>query len=116
MALATIEKPSAPRSATTGAPMMKAFIYKAVGEKALERRPKPQIATPTDAIVKITKTTICGTDLHILKGDLPGCKPGRILGHEGVGIVDQVGSAVTVFKPGDHVLISCVSACGKCVY
>jgi alcohol dehydrogenase len=115
MVLATIEKPPA-RAQSTGAPMMKAFVYKAVGEKALEQRPRPQIAAPTDAIVRITKTTICGTDLHILKGDLPGCKPGRILGHEGVGIVDQVGSAVTVFKPGDHVLISCVSACGKCVY
>ena len=86
------------------------------GQKALEDRPKPAIAAPTDAIVRITKTTICGTDLHILKGDLPSCQPGRILGHEGVGVVNSVGSAVTVFKPGDHVLISCISACGKCVY
>jgi alcohol dehydrogenase len=95
---------------------MKALVYLGPGKKALDERPKPEIAAPTDAIVKITKTTICGTDLHILKGDLPSCKPGRILGHEGVGIVDKVGPAVTVFKPGDHVLISCVSACGKCVY
>jgi alcohol dehydrogenase len=95
---------------------MKALVYSAVGKKALEDRPKPEIGAPTDAIIKITRTTICGTDLHILKGDLPSCKPGRILGHEGVGIVDQIGTAVTVFKPGDHVLISCVSACGKCVY
>ncbi|HTN61499.1 MAG TPA: zinc-dependent alcohol dehydrogenase family protein [Devosia sp.] len=95
---------------------MKALVYLAVGNKALDERPKPEIAAPTDAIVKITKTTICGTDLHILKGDLPSCKPGRILGHEGVGIVETVGLGVTVFKPGDHVLISCVSACGKCVY
>jgi alcohol dehydrogenase len=95
---------------------MKALVYLAVAKKALEERPKPEINAPTDAIVKITKTTICGTDLHILKGDLSSCKPGRILGHEGVGIVDEVGAAVTVFKPGDHVLISCVSACGKCVY
>ncbi len=95
---------------------MKALVYLAVGKKALDERPKPVIATPTDAIVKITKTTICGTDLHILKGDLPSCKPGRILGHEGVGIVETVGAGVTVFKPGDHVLISCVSACGKCGY
>jgi alcohol dehydrogenase len=64
--------------------------------------------------VKVTRTTICGTDLHILKGDVPTCAPGRILGHEGVGIVDAVGSAVTAFKVGDSVLISCVSACGKC--
>jgi alcohol dehydrogenase len=95
---------------------MKALVYLSVGKKALDERPKPDITAPTDAIVKITKTTICGTDLHILKGDVPGCKPGRILGHEGVGIVDSVGSAVTVFKAGDRVLISCVSACGRCVY
>jgi len=95
---------------------VKALVYLAIGKKALDERPKPGIAAPTDAIVKITKTTICGTDLHILKGDLPSCKPGRILGHEGVGIVETVGPGVTVFKPGDHVLISCVSACGKCVY
>ncbi len=99
-------------SATT----MKALVYLAPGKKSLEERPKPDLTAPTDAIVKITKTTICGTDLHILKGDVPSCQPGRILGHEGVGIVDKVGSAVTMFKPGDHVLISCVSACGKCVY
>jgi len=66
--------------------------------------------------VKVTKTTICGTDLHILKGDLPTCEPGRILGHEGVGVVDKIGPAVTAFKPGDRVLISCVTACGKCEY
>src|SRR5580704_6625635 len=95
---------------------MKALVYLAVGKMSLDERPKPDVTAPTDAIVRITKTTICGTDLHILKGDLPSCQPGRILGHEGVGIVEQVGSAVTVFKPGDHVLISCVSACGKCVY
>jgi alcohol dehydrogenase len=95
---------------------MKAFVYRGPGKKALEDHPKPEITAPTDAIVKIVKTTICGTDLHILKGDVPTCQPGRILGHEGVGIVDKVGPAVTAFKPGDRVLISCVSACGKCVY
>jgi len=93
---------------------MKAFIYHGPGKKALEERPKPEIAKPTDAIVKITKTTICGTDLHILKGDVPTCEPGRILGHEGVGIIEKVGPAVTAFKPGDRVLISCITACGKC--
>jgi alcohol dehydrogenase len=66
--------------------------------------------------VKIAKTTICGTDLHILKGDVPTCAPGRILGHEGVGVVEQVGAGVTAFRPGDHVLISCITACGKCEY
>jgi alcohol dehydrogenase len=95
---------------------MKALVYQGPGKKAIEQRPMPAISAPTDAIVKITKTTICGTDLHILKGDVPTCKPGRILGHEGVGVVDSVGAGVTSFRPGDRVLISCISACGKCEY
>ena len=95
---------------------MKALVYLGPTNKALQERPKPEIAAPTDAIVRITKTTICGTDLHILKGDVPTCQPGRILGHEGVGVVDAVGPAVTAFKPGSRVLISCISACGKCLY
>jgi alcohol dehydrogenase len=95
---------------------MKALIYQGPGKKALEQRPKPEITAATDAIVKVSKTTICGTDLHILKGDVPTCTPGRILGHEGVGVIDQVGPGVTAFKPGDRVLISCISACGKCEY
>jgi len=103
-------------NAVTKLTIMKALVYHGPGQKAFEDHAKPVIAEPTDAIVKITKTTICGTDLHILKGDLPSCVPGRILGHEGVGIIDSVGPAVTVFKPGDHVLISCVSACGKCEF
>ena len=94
---------------------MKALTYLGSGKIALQDRPKPEITSPTDAIVKVNKTTICGTDLHIVKGDVPTCTAGRILGHEGVGVIDSVGSAVTMFKPGDHVLISCVSACGKCV-
>ena len=93
---------------------MKALVYLGPNQKALEDRPKPVITAPTDAIVKVTRTTICGTDLHILKGDVPSCIPGRILGHEGVGVVDEVGTGVTAFKAGDSVLISCVSACGKC--
>jgi alcohol dehydrogenase len=96
--------------------VMKALVYQGPGKKALEERPMPAISAPTDAIVKITKTTICGTDLHILKGDVPTCKPGRILGHEGVGVVDSVGAGVTSFPTGDRVLISCISACGKCDY
>jgi len=95
---------------------MKALVYKSVGEKSFEEHAKPVILDPTDAIVRVTKTTICGTDLHILKGDLPSCTPGRILGHEGVGVVESIGAAVTAFEPGDLVLISCVSACGKCLY
>jgi alcohol dehydrogenase len=100
----------------TGMSAMKALVYLGPAQQALEERPKPDIAAPTDAIVKITKTTICGTDLHILKGDVPSCQPGRILGHEGVGIVDKAGPAVASFKPGDRVLISCITACGTCPY
>jgi alcohol dehydrogenase len=95
---------------------MKAFVYKGPGKKALEDRPVPDVKAPTDATVKIIKTTICGTDLHILKGDVPTCTPSRILGHEGVGIVEKTGPGVTAFHQGDHVLISCISACGKCEY
>ena len=95
---------------------MKALVYCGPGVKALEDRPMPVLQAAGDAIVRITNTTICGTDLHILKGDVPTCTPGRILGHEGVGVVDTVGAACTSFKAGDHVLISCISACGKCDY
>jgi len=95
---------------------MKALVYNGPGQKALEERPVPQIQAPTDAIVRILKTTICGTDLHILKGDVPSCTAGRILGHEGVGVVETAGSGVTAMKPGDHVLISCITSCGKCDY
>lgn len=95
---------------------MKALVYQAPGKNTLEERPIPTIATPTDAIVKMIKTTICGTDLHILKGDVPTCKPGRILGHEGIGVVEKVGPSVTDIKPQDRVLISCITADGKCEY
>ena len=95
---------------------MKALVYRGPGQKAIEDRSKPEIQAPGDAIVKIVKTTICGTDLHILKGHVPTCAPGRILGHEGVGVVDSVGAGVTAFRKGDRVLISCVSSCGKCEY
>jgi len=95
---------------------MKALIYHGPGVKALEEHTPPALAAAGDAIVRITKTTICGTDLHILKGDVPSCTPGRVLGHEGVGVVHQAGPAVAAFRPGDHVLISCISACGKCEY
>ncbi|HYH21993.1 MAG TPA: zinc-dependent alcohol dehydrogenase family protein [Azospirillum sp.] len=95
---------------------MKALVYQGPGRKAVENRPRPRLDSPTDAIVRVTKTTICGTDLHILKGDVPTCQPGTILGHEGVGVVEEVGSGVTAFKAGDHVLISCITACGKCEF
>ncbi|MCH4267290.1 MAG: zinc-dependent alcohol dehydrogenase family protein [Brevundimonas sp.] len=95
---------------------MKALVYKGPGRKALEERPMPELQTPGDAVVRVVRTTICGTDLHILKGDVPTCDPGRILGHEGMGVIEAVGAAVTTFKPGDRVLISCISSCGKCEY
>lgn len=95
---------------------MKALVYDGPGKKSLQDRRKPVLQQPSDAIVRITKTTICGTDLHILKGDVPTVASGRILGHEGVGIVETVGSAVTQFRVGDHVLISCISSCGRCEY
>jgi alcohol dehydrogenase len=95
---------------------MNALVYHGPGSKAWEKKPKPSLLETTDAVVKISKTTICGTDLHILKGDVPEVTDGRILGHEGVGIIEEVGSAVTAFKKGDRVLISCISSCGKCEY
>jgi alcohol dehydrogenase len=97
-------------------PTMKAFVYGGVGKHGLETRSKPKIQGPGDAVVKMVKTTICGTDLHILKGDVATCKPGTILGHEGVGVIDSVGAGVTTFKAGDRVMISCISSCGKCEY
>jgi alcohol dehydrogenase len=95
---------------------MKALVYHGPGSRSLDERPIPELDAPTDAIVRVTRTTICGTDLHILKGDVPSCEPGRILGHEGVGIVESVGGAISSLSEGDHVLISCISACGKCDY
>ncbi len=93
---------------------MKALVYHGPGRKSLDEHPRPAIVEAGDAIVRVTHTTICGTDLHILKGDVPSCVPGRILGHEGVGVVETVGAGVSTFRPGDHVLISCITACGRC--
>jgi alcohol dehydrogenase len=95
---------------------MKALVYHGPGKKSWEEKPKPFIKDSTDAIVKILKTTICGTDLHIMKGDVPTVTDGRIIGHEGVGIIEEVGASVSNFKKGDHVLISCITSCGKCEY
>ena len=95
---------------------MKALVYHGLGQKSWEEKPKPSLLESTDAIVKIFKTTICGTDLHILKGDVPEVTDGRILGHEGVGIIEETGNAVTNFKKNDHVLISCITSCRKCDY
>src|SRR5664279_3290030 len=95
---------------------MKALVYHGPNKKSRETKDKPTIQHPSDAIVRITKTTICGTDLHILKGDVPEVTDGRILGHEGVGIIEETGDAVTGFRKGDHVIISCITSCGKGVY
>jgi alcohol dehydrogenase len=93
---------------------MKALVYHGPGSKGLDDAPRPALREPADAIVRISRTTICGTDLHILKGDLPGVTPGRILGHEGTGVIEEIGVAVSRFHPGDRVLISCITSCGKC--
>lgn len=95
---------------------MKALVYHGPGKKSWESKDIPQLQSPTDAVVRILKTTICGTDLHILKGDVPTCKPGTTLGHEGIGVIEEVGSAVDFFKKGDKVLISCITACARCEY
>jgi alcohol dehydrogenase len=93
---------------------MKALTYQGPGKKSWAEAANPAILKATDAIVRVTRTTICGSDLHILKGDVPEVTVGRILGHEGVGVVEDVGPGVTNFKPGDHVIISCITTCGKC--
>ena len=95
---------------------MKALVFHGPGRRAWEDKPRPTIKDATDAIVRIKTSTICGTDLHILKGDLPAVTDGRVLGHEGVGVVEEVGKAVSNFHSGDEVVISCVTACGKCEF
>ena len=96
-------EPASPQTTSTATGRMKALVYHGPGKRAWEETPRPAIQNPTDAIVRITTSTICGTDLHILKGDLPSVTPGRILGHEGIGVVIEVGTAVTAVRPGDRV-------------
>src|ERR1700733_15855074 len=93
---------------------MKALVYKGPGVKSWEDLPDPQIQRPTDVVVNMVATTICGTDLHILKGDVPEVEVGRILGHEGIGVITEVGEGVTRLTAGDRVILSCVSSCGRC--
>lgn len=93
---------------------MKALIFHGPGKRSWDDVPDPAIQDPGDAIVRIDAVTICGTDLHILKGDVPAVESGRVLGHEAVGTVHEVGPSVTTVRPGDRVLISCISACGRC--
>jgi len=94
--------------------VMRALVYHGPGVKAWEDVPKPEIIADTDAIVRVDATTICGTDLHILKGDVPVVTDGRILGHEAVGTVESIGGGVKTVKVGDRVLVSCISVCGTC--
>src|ERR1700739_4405155 len=95
---------------------MKALVYHGPGQRGWATVEDPAIIDPTDAIVRIDTTTICGTDLHILKGDVPETTPGTTLGHEGVGTMEEVGASVTTVAPGDRVLLSCISACGRCPF
>jgi alcohol dehydrogenase len=112
-----------PTSETIAAPVtgnvstnetMKALVYGGPGKRAWQAMPRPLVRDPGDAVVRITTSTICGTDLHIMKGDVPTVTAGRILGHEGIGVIEAVGPLVSTFRKGDRVLISCVSACGIC--
>jgi len=115
MTIATVEAAGSEMSQTPlDRAVMKGLVYHGPGRRAWEDRPRPQLQDATDAIVRITTSTICGTDLHILKGDVPTVTDGRILGHEGVGVVVEVGAGVSTFRAGDRVLISCITACGRC--
>ena len=110
MNTAQLDAPTFDKTAAT----MHALVYHGPGKPAWEAHPRPTLQGPNDAIIRITTSTICGTDLHILKGDLPSVTEGRILGHEGIGVIEEVGPAVSAFHKGDKVLISCITACGKC--
>src|SRR5579859_1228085 len=114
MATAEVELTAASESPLSVYSTMKALVYHGPGKSAWESVRRATLQQPGDVVVRITTTTICGTDLHILKGDLPTVIPGRILGHEGIGVVEQVGTAVSEFHVGDKVIISCVTACLKC--
>src|SRR3954471_999087 len=92
------------------------MVYHGAGKKDWEIVPDPELVDPTDAIIRVDAVTICGTDLHILGGDVPTVAEGRILGHEAVGTVLATGAAVGTVRPGDRVLASCISACGRCRY
>jgi alcohol dehydrogenase len=96
--------------------LVKALVYHGPNQKSWEEVPDPKIINPTDVIVQVDATTICGTDLHILKGDVPAVTDGRILGHEGVGTITEVGSGVSKLSVGDRVIISCITSCGSCSY
>jgi alcohol dehydrogenase len=114
MATTELERTTTTALTVSASTTMKALVYHGPGKRNWEEKPRPTVQEPGDAIVRITTSTICGTDLHILKGDLPAVTDGRILGHEGIGVVEQTGAAVSEFHVGDKVIISCVTACLKC--
>ncbi|MFB8750176.1 zinc-dependent alcohol dehydrogenase family protein [Streptomyces parvulus] len=95
---------------------MKGYVFHGPGRSAWENLPDPDLKDPTDAVVRVDAVTICGTDLHILKGDVPEVRPGTVLGHEAVGEIVEVGTDVHTVRPGDRVLVSCITACGRCRY
>src|SRR3954451_360819 len=109
---ASYRRPNRPHSSRRSA--MRALVYHGPGQKAWEEVAKPTLQADTDAIVRVDAVTICGTDLHILKGDVPAVTDGRILGHEAVGTVEAVGTGVKNVRVGDRVLVSCITACGSC--
>ena len=111
-----LNKKEQTKTVVNGHATMKGLVYGGPGKIELKQIPKPIIEKQTDALVKVTKTTICGTDLGILHGKTPSVKPGTTLGHEGVGIIEEVGASVTNFKKGDYVIISCITADGTCEY
>jgi alcohol dehydrogenase len=106
----------APSPTTEKGLVMKALVYHGPGQRSWDTVADPGVIDPTDIVVRITCSTICGTDLHILKGDVPETLPGTVLGHEAVGIVEETGAGVTSVAVGDRVLLSCISACGRCRY
>ncbi|MHB9155769.1 MAG: alcohol dehydrogenase catalytic domain-containing protein, partial [Endomicrobiales bacterium] len=95
---------------------MKAVVFRGIGDIRLEEMPDPNLQEPTDAVVRLTASALCGTDLHMVRGTVSDMVPGTILGHEGVGIVEEVGSDVRNFSPGDRVVIASTIACGYCSY
>src|SRR5688572_31546304 len=96
--------------------MVKAVVFQGIGDIRVDDVSEPKIAEKTDAVVRLTASAICGTDLHLVRGTLPGVKPGTILGHEGVGVIEEVGKDVRNFRPGDRVVIPSTIACGACSY
>src|SRR5687768_7528618 len=95
---------------------MKAVVFREIADIGVESVPDPSVRQPTDAVVRITTSAICGTDLHLVRGTMPGMRPGTVLGHEGIGVVEDVGTDVRNFRPGDRVVITSTIGCGSCSY